>query len=460
MKKIIIIILLFCSSLAQAQTPPNNMNASPTIVGTQIVWCPVGSTADYKCTFNQIATFIQSTLGSAALANTGTSGATLGLLNTANTWSAAQTFSAITLTGATGCAQFTGGVLGSTGSACGGSGSTGANPTATAGPTVINGSASTFMRSDAAPAIQLGSSSQAGLLQCGSGTSCSAGVITATGSSSGANPTATAGPTAINGSATTFMRSDASPAIQLGTSTQKGIVQVDGTTITASAGVISAVGGSGAVSSVTGGVGVTVTPTTGAVIVSSPASTRNNTTTSDAILTTDAGLIVTENNASAVAATIAQAGTTGFAASQPFTVKNLGAGLVTITPTTSTIGGFASISLATQQSIDFYSDGTNYVTLPSKTSIKGTATLGISAIASGACATVVTVAAVGITTTTTLTASFNGDPTAVTGYIPSTNGLLSIFVYPTSGNANFKVCNTTSASITPGAAVTLNWAAL
>jgi hypothetical protein len=61
----------------------------------------------------------------------------------------------------------------------------------------------------------------------------------------GANPSATGGPTAINGSAATFMRSDAAPAIQLGSNTQKGIVQVDGTTITATAGVISAAGGGG-----------------------------------------------------------------------------------------------------------------------------------------------------------------------------------------------------------------------
>lgn len=60
---------------------------------------------------------------------------------------------------------------------------------------------------------------------------------------SGANPTATAGPTAVNGSATTYLRSDGAPAVQLATSSQKGIVQVDGTTITATAGVISAVGG-------------------------------------------------------------------------------------------------------------------------------------------------------------------------------------------------------------------------
>ena len=55
-----------------------------------------------------------------------------------------------------------------------------------------------------------------------------------------ANPTATAGPNVINGVASTFMRSDAAPPVQKGTSSQFGIVQVDGSTITSTGGVISA----------------------------------------------------------------------------------------------------------------------------------------------------------------------------------------------------------------------------
>jgi hypothetical protein len=86
----------------------------------------------------------------------------------------------------------------------------------------------------------------------------------------------------------------------------------------------------------------------------------------------------------------------------------------------------------------------------------GATAMGTSAIASAACATVVTATATNTATTDVVTASFNGDPTAVTGYVPSTNGMLTIFVYPTSGNVNFKVCNNTGASITPGA-ITLNW---
>lgn len=86
----------------------------------------------------------------------------------------------------------------------------------------------------------------------------------------------------------------------------------------------------------------------------------------------------------------------------------------------------------------------------------GTAALGTGAISSATCATVVTVAAANVATTDVIMDSFNGDPTAVTGYAPVTTGMLTIIEYPTSGNVNFKVCNQTSASITPGA-ITLNW---
>jgi hypothetical protein len=86
----------------------------------------------------------------------------------------------------------------------------------------------------------------------------------------------------------------------------------------------------------------------------------------------------------------------------------------------------------------------------------GTAALGTSAITSGACASAVTVSATGVATTDTVQASFNGDPTGVTGYLPATTGMLVIIPYPTTNNVNFKVCNNTAASITPGA-ITLNW---
>jgi hypothetical protein len=69
----------------------------------------------------------------------------------------------------------------------------------------------------------------------------------------GANPTATAGPAAVNGTATTFMRSDAAPAIQKGLSTQFGIVECDNTTITCPGGVLTAAAGAGPFLSLAGG---------------------------------------------------------------------------------------------------------------------------------------------------------------------------------------------------------------
>lgn len=89
----------------------------------------------------------------------------------------------------------------------------------------------------------------------------------------------------------------------------------------------------------------------------------------------------------------------------------------------------------------------------------GTLTLSTSAIASGACTAAQTATATGTLSTDVVVASFNGDPTAVTGYIPSTNGMLTIISYATTNTFNSKVCNNTAASITPGA-ITLNWRVL
>ena len=91
-----------------------------------------------------------------------------------------------------------------------------------------------------------------------------------------------------------------------------------------------------------------------------------------------------------------------------------------------------------------------------RTIASGTAALGTGSIASGACASAATATATGALTTDVLIASFNGDPTAAPGYIPSTSGMLTIIAYPAAGTVNFKVCNNTLSAITPGA-TTLNW---
>src|SRR5579863_3059171 len=120
-----------------------------------------------------------------------------------------------------------------------------ANPTATAGPVAVNGSAATFMRSDAAPAVQKGSNAQFGVVEGDSTTiTIVGGVVSSLVSApAGANPTATAGPVAVNGSAATFMRSDAAPAVQKASNAQFGVVEGDSTTITIVGGVVSTING-------------------------------------------------------------------------------------------------------------------------------------------------------------------------------------------------------------------------
>jgi hypothetical protein len=84
--------------------------------------------------------------------------------------------------------------------------------------------------------------------------------------------------------------------------------------------------------------------------------------TSYAILNKDGGKLITFSNASPVAASIGQAGTGGLFATYWFVdVRNLGAGTVTITPTTSTIGGSSSLALTTGLSARIISNGTNYI---------------------------------------------------------------------------------------------------
>lgn len=109
------------------------------------------------------------------------------------------------------------------------------------------------------------------------------------------------------------------------------------------------------------------------------------------------------------------------------------------------------------------SSGTNYTaTLQALTGTlsitvaSGAKALATSAISSGACTSAQTDTATGTLTTDSIIATFSADPTSTTGYSASTSGMLTIISYPTADTVNFKVCNNTMASITPGAA-TINW---
>lgn len=89
--------------------------------------------------------------------------------------------------------------------------------------------------------------------------------------------------------------------------------------------------------------------------------TRVVTGTSDVIANTDMGSAITYSNASAIAATLAQAGASSqFLDGWTVFVKNTGAGALTITPATSTINGGSSLVLAQNLGAMIWSDGSNY----------------------------------------------------------------------------------------------------
>lgn len=89
--------------------------------------------------------------------------------------------------------------------------------------------------------------------------------------------------------------------------------------------------------------------------------------TSYAFVTTDENKLLTFNNSGATAVTLSQATTTGFTVGAIFSVFNIGAGTVTITPATSTINGASTLVLAQNQGAFIESDGTNYSAWVSQT---------------------------------------------------------------------------------------------
>jgi hypothetical protein len=86
------------------------------------------------------------------------------------------------------------------------------------------------------------------------------------------------------------------------------------------------------------------------------------TVTSYVVTVDDYGKLVTTNNVSAVTVTIPQA--TGTFSTFNAYFCNVGAGSATLTPTTSTINGAATLVLATGQCVQAVSDGTNYQIFP------------------------------------------------------------------------------------------------
>ena len=205
--------------------------------------------------------------------------------------------------------------------------------------------------------------------------------------------------------------------------------------------------------------------------------------TTDTILVTDRTKLIRYTSGSAVAVTLPQAGTTGFDANFVFALKTTGGGPVTITPTTSTIDGNATLIVAQGQNCTINSpDNINYVsrcesgqltvTAPVTTTTSangqqiacptctvtiasGAVSLGTSSIAANSCATTINVSATGASSGDTIIVNPNNSIKATIGYRPQDS--LVITWYPTTNFVNFDVCNKDQTNaITPGSVI-LNW---
>lgn len=102
-----------------------------------------------------------------------------------------------------------------------------------------------------------------------------------------------------------------------------------------------------------------------------------------------------------------------------------------------------------------YNNGSFFVN--TQTIASGQTAIPVTALAGNTCdASATTATATGALTTDPVIISYASDPTGVTGYGGGTSGGITISAWFTANTLNFKRCNQTSSSITPGA-LNLNW---
>jgi hypothetical protein len=92
-----------------------------------------------------------------------------------------------------------------------------------------------------------------------------------------------------------------------------------------------------------------------------------------------------------------------------------------------------------------------------QTIASGTTAMPTGALAGNTCsASATTATATGAAATDTAELAYASDPTGVTGYGGGTGGGITIRAWFTANQINFKLCNETGSSVTPGA-LSINW---